>query len=62
MMRECAKVGERLHLPLNEERMRKLTENYVVSNEKLKRALGVERMPVDARAGLERTIKSFING
>lgn len=62
MMRECAKVGGRMHLPLNEERMRKLTENYVVSNEKLKRALGVERMPVEAREGLERTIKSFING
>lgn len=59
LMEGCAKVGTWLHLPLNQERLRKLTENYVVSNEKLKRALGVERMPVDAREGLKRTIKSF---
>lgn len=59
LMEGCAKVGTWLHLPLNQERLRKLTENYVVSNEKLKRALGVERMPVDAREGLKRTIRSF---
>ena len=35
-------------LILNEERLRKLTENYVSSNEKIKRAIGVGRLPVDA--------------
>ena len=55
----CAKVGGWLHLPLNPERLRKLTENYVASNDKIKSALGIDRMPVDARDGLVRTIKSF---
>ncbi|MBE6286818.1 MAG: NAD-dependent epimerase/dehydratase family protein [Mediterranea massiliensis] len=58
-MEVCAKMGTWLHLPLNEERLRKLTENYVVSNEKLKRALGIERMPVRAKEGIAKTIKSF---
>lgn len=54
-----ARVGGWLHLPLNPERLRKLTENYVSSNAKIKAALGVERMPVDARDGLRRTLESF---
>ena len=48
-----------MRLPLNPERLRKLTENYISSNEKIKKALGVERMPVDARAGLQRTLDSY---
>ncbi len=54
-----ARVGGWLHLPLNPERLRKLTENYISSNAKIKKALGVERMPVDARTGLQRTLESF---
>lgn len=54
-----AKVGGWLHLPLNPERLRKLTENYVSSNEKIKKALGIAEMPVSAREGLQRTIASF---
>ena len=49
MMTGIAKVGGWLHLPLNPDRLQKLTENYVSSNAKIKAALGVERMPVDAR-------------
>ena len=59
LMNGLAKVGGWLHLPLNPERLRKLTENYVVSNEKIKQAIGVEKMPVRAAEGLEKTIKSF---
>lgn len=59
MMNGVAKVGGWLHLPLNPERLRKLTENYISSNEKIKKALGVEKMPVDAREGLKVTLKSF---
>ncbi len=54
-----AKLGGVLHLPLNPERLRKLTENYVSSNEKIRKALGVDSMPVNARDGLVRTIESF---
>lgn len=56
-----AKTGDVLHLPLNTFRLTKLTENYVVSNAKIKRALGIDSMPMDARTGLTKTIKSFQN-
>lgn len=59
LMNGVAKLGGWLHLPLNPERLRKLTENYISSNAKIKKALGVERMPVDARMGLKRTLESF---
>ena len=58
-MEGCAGIGTLLHLPLNTERLRKLTENYVVSNDKIKRALGIDKMPVTAKEGLIKTIKSF---
>ena len=58
-MESVAKIGGILHLPLNPERLQKLTENYVSSNAKIKNALGVDKMPVDAREGLRRTLKSF---
>ena len=57
---ECvAKIGGTLHLPLNPERLQKLTENYVSSNAKIKNALGIEKLPVRAKDGLTKTIKSF---
>ena len=59
LMEECAKLGGLLHLPLNPERLQKLTENYVSSNKKIKAALGVEKLPVRAKDGLYKTIKSF---
>ena len=59
MMEGCAGLGTLLHLPLNTERLRKLTENYVVSNEKIKSALGIDRMPVRAVDGIMKTIRSF---
>ena len=59
MMEGCAGLGTLLHLPLNSERLRKLTENYVVSNEKIKSALGIDRMPVRAADGIMKTIRSF---
>lgn len=55
----AAKAGTVLHLPLNTERLQKLTENYVVSNAKIKKALGITHMPVQANKGLSRTLKSF---
>ena len=59
LMEGIAKLGGMLHLPLNPERLQKLTENYVSSNAKIKKALGVDRMPVDARTGMQRTLESF---
>ncbi len=59
MMSAAASVGGVLYLPLNKERLRKLTENYVVSNEKIKRALGIEKMPFSAQEGMRKTLDSF---
>ena len=61
LMEGVATFGTWLHLPLNKERLRKLTENYVVSNGKIKKALGIEQMPVRAKDGLKKTIQSFQN-
>lgn len=55
-----AKIGDYLQLPFNTERLGKLTQNYVVSTEKIAQALGAS-MPVSAREGLEVTAKSFVS-
>jgi nucleoside-diphosphate-sugar epimerase len=53
-----AKLGDHLHLPLNSERLQKLTENYVVSNEKIVRAIG-KTLPISVEEGLMKTCISF---
>ena len=53
-----AKLGDHLHLPLNSERLQKLTENYVVSNQKIVNAIG-ESLPVTTKEGLLKTFVSF---
>lgn len=53
-----ASIGDKLHLPLNTERLQKLTSSYVVSNAKIKAALG-KLLPVSSREGLLKTFKSF---
>lgn len=58
-MTGMAKFCGFLHLPLNPERLRKLTENYVSSNAKIKKALCIDKFPVDSRTGLIKTIQSF---
>lgn len=59
LMNRMAAAGSRLHLPLNRERLQKLTENYVVSNRKIKDALGIDAMPVSAQEGIRKTLGSF---
>lgn len=58
-VKTMASLGSVLHLPLNNERLYKLTENYVVSNAKIKRALGIEKMPVTAEEGMRKTLASL---
>jgi nucleoside-diphosphate-sugar epimerase len=55
-----ASLGDKLHLPLNTERLHKLTSSYVVSNAKIKAAIG-KPLPVSSREGLLKTFKSFNN-
>lgn len=59
LVRKLAATGDRIPMPLNSERLKKLTESYVVSNTKLKQALQIDTMPVSAHIGLRKTIESF---
>ena len=58
LIRTIANLGDKIKLPLNTERLHKLIENYIVSNQKIKSALAKE-LPVAAREGLKKTINSF---
>ena len=58
LIRILASIGDKLKLPLTTERLNKLTENYIVDNSKLRKALGKE-LPVKARDGIIQTIRSF---
>jgi nucleoside-diphosphate-sugar epimerase len=53
-----AKIGDKLHLPINSERLQKLTDSYVVSNTKLNNAIG-KKLPFSTREGLLHTFLSF---
>jgi len=53
------KLGDIIPFPLNSERLKKLTESYVVSNNKIKESLGIDELPHSIENGLRKTIKSF---
>ena len=53
-----AKLGNYLYLPLNSERLQKLTESYVVSNQKIENAIG-KSLPTASKEGLLKTFQSF---
>jgi nucleoside-diphosphate-sugar epimerase len=53
-----SKLGDILRLPLNSERLQKLTESYEVSNEKIVKAIG-NPLPVNTEDGLIKTFNSF---
>jgi hypothetical protein len=53
-----SKLGDLLRLPLTTERLEKLTESYVVSNEKINSAIGKD-LPVSARDGFLKTFTAF---
>ena len=55
-----AKIGDIIPLPLNSERLKKLTESYMVSNEKLKKYMAKE-LPLTSKKGVIKTFKSFKN-
>jgi len=59
LMRFAAKMGDILHLPLNTERIEKLTEDSFVDNAALKAALGWSKMPIAAEDGMRATLASF---
>ncbi|WP_313636330.1 NAD-dependent epimerase/dehydratase family protein [Empedobacter sp.] len=59
LIHAVAKCGDVIRFPLNSERIKKLTENYVVSNQKIKTALNIKQLPLSAEEGIIKTIKSF---
>lgn len=60
VMRFAAKIGDILHLPLNTERIEKLTEDSFVDNAKLRAALDWQQMPIAAEDGMRLTLRSFM--
>jgi nucleoside-diphosphate-sugar epimerase len=54
------RIAGKLRLPINKEKLNKLTESYIVSNQKLKDSLGIKSMPCAALDGMKLTIISFI--
>lgn len=60
IIEQLARLGDKWHLPLNSERLQKLTDSYIVSNQKIKNALG-KSLPVSSKEGLTKTFQSFKN-
>jgi len=58
LIKMSARIGDFLSLPFNSEKLKKLTENYIVSNKKLTDTLNVS-LPISAREGLKSTLTSF---
>jgi nucleoside-diphosphate-sugar epimerase len=55
-----ASFGDKFHLPLNTDRLQKLTSSYVASNAKIKTAIR-KPLPMSSRDGLMKTFNSFNN-
>ncbi len=54
-----AKIGDYLPIPINSIRLKKMTSDLVVSNQKIKTVLSIKKLPLTAEEGLIKTIKSF---
>jgi nucleoside-diphosphate-sugar epimerase len=54
-----AKIGDKLKLPVNSLTLKKITSSRIVSNNKIKQALEINRLPFSAEECLLETIKSF---
>ena len=61
LVRLLANLGDVLPLPLNSERLEKLTENAVVNASPLLKALGIKSLPLRTLAGFKKTFESFTN-
>lgn len=58
LIQAFSKLGNVFRLPLTTERLQKLTESYVVSNQKIKSVIGKE-LPISSKDGLLKTFNSF---
>lgn len=60
IINKIAKIGDFMRLPFNTERLKKLTESYMVSNQKIVLAIS-KPLPIGAKDGLMKTFKTFNN-
>ena len=58
LINNLAFLGDKIKLPLNTERLKKLTDNYSVSNKKILKAINKD-LPISSEEGLRKTILSF---
>lgn len=58
-IKAIAKVGDLLPIPLNTVRLKKMTSDLTVSNQKIKTALGIKKLSYTAEQGLIKTLHSF---
>ena len=60
IIRMIAITGNYIPIPLNSKRLNKMTASLIVSNKKIGKELGIQKLPVTAAEGLETTLKSFL--
>lgn len=61
-IRLAATFGTMFKLPFNSEHLDKLTENFIVSNNKIKTALHIDALPYSVEENLKKTINCFRTG
>lgn len=61
LVKNIALIGDKLPIILNSERLKKLTENYIVNTDKLKKILR-KPLPISSSEGLKISVKSFLEG
>ena len=60
LINSLAKMGDMVSLPINSKRLKKMTSNLIVSNQKIKTALNIDSLPITAEEGMKKTIESFM--
>ncbi len=58
LIKFLSKIGDMINFPLNSMRLNKLTESYVVSNEKIVKQIG-KSLPIGSEQGMLKTFDSF---
>jgi nucleoside-diphosphate-sugar epimerase len=58
LVNKIAKLGDIMNLPLNSNRLEKLTDSYLLSNSKIKNAIK-KHLPVNSKQGLLKTLETF---
>lgn len=61
LVKLLAKVGDMIPFPLTTIRLKKMTSDLILSNKKIKTAVGIGKLPLTAEEGIITTIKSFKN-